>query len=74
MSKLPQYIKQGWRPHGPSRCRCPRCGASVSTNALARSRHECPPTINTKFACDHVGRTDSTGLIDVCIKCGEIRA
>lgn len=37
----PQYIKEGWRPAGPGRCKCPNCGASVSTNALARARHTC---------------------------------
>jgi hypothetical protein len=43
MSRLPEYIKDGWRPHGPGRCRCPKCGAAVSTNALARARHVCKP-------------------------------
>lgn len=40
----PQYIKDGWRRHGPGRCRCPVCGTVTSTNALARARHKCPET------------------------------
>lgn len=42
--KTPTYMKEGWAPRGPGRCRCPRCGATVSTNALARRAHErrCP--------------------------------
>lgn len=39
MAKLPEYIREGWSPHGPGGCRCPRCGASVTTNALGRARH-----------------------------------
>lgn len=44
MSRLPQYIRQGWRPAGPGGCRCPHCGASVTTNALGRESHRraCP--------------------------------
>lgn len=44
MADVPQYVKEGWRPHGPGLCRCPNCGAVISTNALARARHACPPT------------------------------
>lgn len=43
-----QYIKEGWRPHGPGKCRCPNCGAIVSTNALARSKHRCPEKPTSK--------------------------
>lgn len=44
MSKLPQYIKEGWRPAGPGLCKCPNCRAIVSTNALGRARHTCAET------------------------------
>lgn len=37
-----QYIKEGWRPHGPGLCRCPDCGTLVTTNALGRAQHKCP--------------------------------
>lgn len=39
----PVYIREGWRPAGPGHCRCPKCGAIVTTNALGRSMHRCPP-------------------------------
>ena len=39
---IAQYLKEGWRPHGPGRCRCADCGAICSTNALARASHVCP--------------------------------
>lgn len=41
MAKIPQYILEGFRPHGPGMCRC-RCGKVMSTNAFVRSKHECP--------------------------------
>ncbi len=44
---VPEWIKQGFRPHGPYQCRCPNCGKVISTNALARRNHQCkltPPT------------------------------
>ena len=37
--KLPEYIREGWRPNGPGNCRCPKCGATVTTNALGRASH-----------------------------------
>lgn len=42
-SKLPQWRKDGWTPNGPGKCKCPRCGRTCSTNALARSTHQCVP-------------------------------
>lgn len=39
MARLPEYIREGWRPAGPGGCRCPKCGATVSTNALGRASH-----------------------------------
>lgn len=45
MAGLPQYLKEGWSPRGPGRCKCPHCGATVSTNALARARHKCSPPL-----------------------------
>jgi hypothetical protein len=36
-----EWIKQGFKPHGPYQCRCPRCGKVISTNALARRNHQC---------------------------------
>lgn len=36
----PEWMKRGFRPHGPYQCRCPRCGTIVSTNALAWRNHE----------------------------------
>jgi hypothetical protein len=48
MSRLPQYLKEGWRQHGPGQCRCPKCGAVISTNALARAKHVCKPAKETK--------------------------
>jgi hypothetical protein len=38
-----QFLKEGWKPHGPGKCKCPRCGAITSTNAMARARHFCAP-------------------------------
>jgi hypothetical protein len=38
---IPEWIKQGYRPHGPYACRCPRCSKVISTNALARRNHQC---------------------------------
>lgn len=49
MGKLPQYLKEGWGPRGPGKCRCPDCGASVSTNALARATHK-------RLACKPVSK------------------
>ena len=44
MSKLPSWMRDGWKPNGPGLCNCPHCGALVSTNALARHSHvqACP--------------------------------
>ncbi len=39
MSKLPEYVREGWRRNGPGLCRCPTCGAIVTTNALGRASH-----------------------------------
>jgi len=43
MSRAPVWLREGWRPAGPGHCKCPKCGAVVSTNAFARTRHVCPP-------------------------------
>lgn len=43
MSDNPVWRREGWAPSGPGFCRCPKCGARVSTNALARARHTCKP-------------------------------
>jgi hypothetical protein len=45
MTQQLQYLKEGWRPHGPGKCRCPHCGEVTSTNALARARHVCKPRV-----------------------------
>lgn len=37
--KRPEYQREGWRPAGPGGCRCPKCGATVTTNALGRASH-----------------------------------
>ena len=40
MSKLPEFMRDGWRSLGRGACGCPHCGAAVSTNALARASHK----------------------------------
>lgn len=40
MSRVPEYRRWGYRPNGPGRCICPKCNATISTNALARAQHE----------------------------------
>lgn len=44
MSRRPEYLRDGFRPAGPGGCRCPHCGATVTTNALGRASHlrACP--------------------------------
>jgi hypothetical protein len=44
------YLQQGWRPHGPGKCRCYICGGISSTNALARAKHICKPPAKLKPA------------------------
>ena len=39
MSRIPTYQQEGWRPAGPGGCRCPKCGQTVTTNALGRDSH-----------------------------------
>jgi hypothetical protein len=39
VSRRPEYQREGWRPAGPRHCRCPHCGATVTTNALGRASH-----------------------------------
>lgn len=51
MTRLPQYLRDGWSPRGPGRCKCPGCGTICSTNALARARHKCP-TIGAAYDVD----------------------
>jgi hypothetical protein len=46
MAKQAQYLQEGWITHGPGRCKCPRCLTVCSTNALARSKHRCPPIVD----------------------------
>lgn len=48
---VPEWIKQGFRPHGPYQCRCPHCGKVISTNALARSNHKCLPPEKERPKC-----------------------
>ncbi len=40
MSKLPEFMKLGYRPNGPGRIFCQYCNRTISSNALARSSHE----------------------------------
>lgn len=39
MTRFPEYLREGWRTAGPGGCRCPHCGATVTTNALGRASH-----------------------------------
>lgn len=49
MSKVPAYVAAGFRPNGPGRCQCARCGAVVSTNAYARTQHSCATVIEKRY-------------------------
>lgn len=40
MTKTPEWRRQGYLPNGPGCCICPKCKATISTNALARAAHE----------------------------------
>lgn len=57
MARLPEYILEGWRPAGPGGCRCPKCGATVSTNALARASHQRACTKRKKKSDDGEKKT-----------------
>ena len=39
--RQPAWWRAGFLPAGPGRCRCRKCGATISTNAFARSKHRC---------------------------------
>lgn len=39
MADMAEWQRDGWAPNGPGHCRCPICGTTVSTNALARAAH-----------------------------------
>ena len=64
MGSMPQFIKEGWKPHGPGKCRCPRCGGIASTNAMARARHVCPPKPEAPRAPLVCERCSGTGWLD----------
>lgn len=59
MSKLPEWRREGWRPAGPGACRCPDCGTTVPTNALARASHA---RACTKARSESRPRSDATVL------------
>lgn len=44
MSK-PGWMERGYKPNGPGKCNCPRCGRLLSTSAYATRSHErtCKP-------------------------------
>jgi hypothetical protein len=60
-NRNPQFLKEGWRPHGPGKCVCPNCGSICSTNAMARARHVCPPKPEPPRAPPPPGRPNSDG-------------
>lgn len=49
MSKVPAYVSEGFRPAGPRRCQCTRCGETLSTNAFVLSKHNCASVIERRF-------------------------
>jgi len=68
MSSTPQFIKEGWKQHGPGKCRCPNCGSICSTNAMARARHVCPPKPEPPRAPPEISATTLVAAVRSAIR------